>query len=94
MVQCDGYQGYNRLEDVILVCCLAHARRKFFEAVPAARRKKLKLLDVNSDEAIEDTGLPDEEKLEQLLPAEIGLLYCNKLFYLERTLKELEAEER
>lgn len=39
MVQCDGYQGYNRLEDVILVCCLAHARRKFFEAVPAARRK-------------------------------------------------------
>ena len=49
---------------------------------------------MNSDEAIEDTGLPDEEKLEQLLPAEIGLLYCNKLFYLERTLKELEAEER
>ena len=37
-----------------------HARRKFFEAVPA----------------------------------EIGLLYCNKFFYLERTLKELEAEER
>ena len=34
------------------------------------------------------------KKLEQLLPAEIGLLYCNKLFYLERTLKELEAEER
>ncbi|MFR8120220.1 MAG: hypothetical protein ACLU77_00045 [Waltera sp.] len=29
------------------------------------RRKKLKLLDVNSDEAIEDTGIPDEEKLEQ-----------------------------
>lgn len=45
-----------------------------------ARRKKLKLLDINSDEAIGDTGLPDEEKLEQLLPAEIGLLYYNKLF--------------
>ena len=30
-----------------------------------ARRKKLKLLDINSDEAIGDTGLPDEEKLEQ-----------------------------
>lgn len=94
LVQCDGYQGYNSLEDVVLVCCLAHARRKFFEAVPAARRKKLKLLDINSDEAIEDTDLPDEEKLEQLLPAEIGLLYCNKLFYLERTLKELKQEER
>ena len=49
LVQCDGYQGYNKLEDVILVCCLAHARRKFFEAVPAARRKRLKLLDINSD---------------------------------------------
>ena len=94
LVQCDGYQGYNRLEDVTLVCCLAHARRKFFEAVPAARRKKLKLLDINSDVAIEDTGLPDEEEAEQLLPAEIGLLYCNKLFYLERTLKDLDPEER
>ncbi len=94
LVQCDGYQGYNRLEDVTLVCCLAHARRKFFEAVPAARRKKLKLLDINSDVAIEDTGLPDEEEAKQLLPAEIGLLYCNKLFYLERTLKDLDPEER
>ena len=62
LVQCDGYQGYNRLEDVTLVCCLAHARRKFFEAVPAARRKKLKLLDINSDVAIEDSDLPDEEE--------------------------------
>lgn len=66
LVQCDGYQGYNRLEDVTLVCCLAHARRKFFEAVPAARRKKLKLLDINSDVAIEDSNLPDEEEAEQL----------------------------
>ncbi|MGN0331839.1 MAG: IS66 family transposase [Lachnospiraceae bacterium] len=94
LVQCDGYQGYNRLEDVTLVCCLAHTRRKFFEAVPAARRKKLKLLDINSDVAIEDTGFPDEEEAEQLLPAEIGLLYCNKLFYLERTLKDLDPEDR
>lgn len=94
LVQCDGYQGYNKLEDVILVCCLAHARRKFFEAVPAAKRKKLKLLDINSDVAIEDINLPDEEEAKQLLPAEIGLLYCNKLFYLERTLKDLDPEER
>ena len=94
LVQCDGYQGYNKLEDVILVCCLAHARRKFFESIPAARRKRLKLLDINSDVAIEDINLPDEEKAKQLLPAEIGLLYCNKLFYLERTLKDLDPEER
>lgn len=94
LVQCDGYQGYNKLEDVILVCRLAHARRKFFEAVPAGRRKKLKLLDINSDAAIEDTALPDGEEAGQLLPAEIGLMYCNKLFYLERTLKDLKPEER
>ena len=94
LVQCDGYQGYNKLEDVILVCCLAHARRKFFEAVPAAMRKRLKLLDINSDVVIEDINLPDEEEAKQLLPAEIGLLYCNKLFYLERTLKDLDPEER
>ena len=94
LVQCDGYQGCNKLEDVILVCCLARARRKFFEAVPAARRKRLKLLGINSDEAIEDINLPDEEEAKQLLPAEIGLLYCNKLFYLERTLKDLNPEER
>ena len=94
LVQCDGYQGYNKMEDVILVCCLAHARRKFFEAVPAAMRKRLKLLDINSDVVIEDINLPDEEEAKQLLPAEIGLLYCNKLFYLERTLKDLDPEER
>ena len=94
LVQCDGYQGYNKLEDVILVCCLAHARRKFFEAVPAAMRKRLKLLDINSDVVIEDINLPYEEEAKQLLPAEIGLLYCNKLFYLERTLKDLDPEER
>lgn len=39
LLQCDGYQGYNAVEDVILVCCMAHCRRKFFEAVPAAQEK-------------------------------------------------------
>ncbi|WP_373265199.1 IS66 family transposase [Hungatella hathewayi] len=23
---CDGYTGYNRVENVTLVCCLAHCR--------------------------------------------------------------------
>lgn len=30
LLQCDGYQGYNKVLDVILVCCLAHCRRKIF----------------------------------------------------------------
>ncbi|MEY8379276.1 transposase, partial [Lachnospiraceae bacterium 56-18] len=52
LLECDGYTGYNSVENVILVCCLAHCRRYFFEAVPAARRKKIKLLDINSPEEI------------------------------------------
>lgn len=33
-LHCDGYAGYNSVTDVKLVYCLAHARRKFFEAIP------------------------------------------------------------
>ncbi len=37
----DGYQGYNHLPDGVLRCgCLAHFRRKFYDAIPAADRKK------------------------------------------------------
>ena len=93
MLQCDGYQAYGRIEDVVLVCCLAHCRRKFYEAVPAERRKNLKLLDIHSDQQIpeqeeniaEDTGM---------LPAEKGVAFCNRLFFMERLYKDLPAEER
>lgn len=39
-LHCDGYQGYNQLPNVQLVYCLAHARRKFFEAIPKGSSKK------------------------------------------------------
>ena len=36
----DGYQGYNKLPKGTVRCgCLAHFRRKFYEALPAADRK-------------------------------------------------------
>jgi transposase len=35
----DGYQGYNEIEGVTLVGCMAHARRKFDEAIKAAPKK-------------------------------------------------------
>ena len=93
MIQCDGYSAYGRLEDVILVCCLAHCRRKFYEAVPKERRKGLKLLDIHSEEE-----LPEPEKdiadRKDLLPAEKGVLFCNRLFFLERQYKDLPADER
>ena len=94
LLQCDGYQGYNKVADVILVCCLAHCRRKFYEAIPAGRRKSLKLLDINSEEWLDDPDIPELSGLEQMIPAEVGLSYCNKLFYIEKTLKELPADER
>lgn len=42
-LQVDGYQGYNGLENVTLVGCWAHARRKFDEAIkalPASQKSK------------------------------------------------------
>ena len=93
MLQCDGYQGYNKVEDVLLACCMAHCRRKFFEALPAERKKSIKLLDINSPEAINEPEIPQKD-LEKYIPAEIGVAYCNKLFYLEREFKELSFEER
>lgn len=93
MLHCDGYSAYGRIEEVVLVCCLAHCRRKFFEAVPKARQKKLKLLDINSEQEIpaprEGTASDDT-----LLPAEKGVVFCNRLFFLERLYKDLPAEER
>lgn len=94
MIQCDGYQGYNKAEDVILVCCVAHCRRKFFEAMPAGKRRGKKLLDINSEERIKKPKLPTAEEMEQMIPAEIGLAYCNELFFIEKGLKGMEAEER
>ena len=94
MLQCDGYQGYNKVDNVLLVCCLAHCRRKFYEEIPAERRKKLKLLDINSEEEIKEPLLPKKEEIPSMIPAEVGLAYCNKLFFLEKQFRDLTPEER
>lgn len=93
LLQCDCYQGYNKVEDVLLICCMAHCRRKFYEALPAERKKSIKLLDINSAEALKEPVIPETD-LDKYIPAEIGVAYCNKLFYLERTYKELPPDER
>lgn len=92
-LQCDGYQGYNKVADVLLLCCSAHARRKFFEALPAEKKKTIKLLDINSPEAIREPEIPQDD-LDKYIPAEIGVAYFNKLFYLEREFKNFTPEER
>ena len=93
-LQCDGYSGYNKVLEVILVCCLAHARRKFYEAIPADRRKGIKLLDIHSEQQISWSVCPDEESKSRQLASETGFAYCNYLFFLERKLKDLSPEER
>lgn len=93
MLHCDGYSAYGMLEGVTLVCCLAHCRRKFFEAVPKGRQKQLKLLDVRSEQGIQNPE-GDIASREDLCPAEKGVLFCNRLFFLERLYKDLPPEER
>lgn len=72
---------------------LAHCRRKFYEALPAERKKSIKLLDINSLEALKEPEIPTDD-LDKYFTAEIGVAYCNKLFYLERIFKELSSDER
>ena len=93
MLQCDGYQGYHKVAEVLLLCCSAHARRKFYEALPAEKKKTMKLLDINSAQAIKEPEIPQTD-LDKYIPAEIGVAYFNKLFYLEREFKDLSPEER
>jgi transposase len=67
---CDGFGGYNKLENVIRIACLAHIRRKFIEAVPKRQNDK------------------------EPIPAQVGVLFCNKLFALEEEFKEDTPEIR
>ena len=60
----DGYQGYNNLPGITRICCWAHVRRYFNDAVP--QRKKLDYAD----------------------PAVQGVIYCDKLFAIERHCRE------
>jgi len=94
IVQCDGYSGYNKVEDVILAVCSAHCRRKFYEALPAERQKQLKLLDINSETEVKDIPLPGPEQMKNMIPAEIGLVFFNKLFFIEKGLKGMDPEQR
>lgn len=76
----DKYDGYNCLEDHVIRClCWAHGRRKWYEAIPASLK--------NRDwSRIQD--------LHDLTAAEIGFLYCDKLFEKERKLKGCTPEEK
>lgn len=67
----DGYKGYRGIDDVTVVGCWAHARRRFCEAlevIPEAQRKGS--------------------------VAETALVYCGKLYAVEKKIKDMSFEER
>lgn len=76
----DKYDGYNCLEDHVIRClCWAHGRRKWYDAIPASLKSR------------DRSKIKD---LNDLTVAEIGFLYCDKLFEEERKLKECAPEEK
>ncbi len=69
----DGYAGYHSylLEDVVVVGCWAHARRKFDEALK---------------------GLAEKDREGSL--AQKGKRYCDRLFKIEKRLKDISLQNR
>ncbi|MGX4687036.1 IS66 family transposase [Vagococcus sp. JNUCC 83] len=66
-LHCDGYNAYRSVDNVVLVNCWAHVRRKFFEA---------------KDSSSKET------------PAKQGVTYCDKLFQIEKEIRELNDAEK
>ncbi len=81
VLQTDGYEGYGALgrePGVVHLGCWAHARRKFTDALKGYGKKRKK-------------GAKRSAKLSK---AEAGLRFIQKLYAIERTLKDATAEER
>jgi transposase len=67
---CDGYSGYNKLEDVIRCGCWAHLRRKFVEAIPDKRKKDAPLTNAEIGREYCNQLFKIEEELAVLSPAD------------------------
>lgn len=52
IVQCDGYDGYNKVNGIIRTGCFAHVRRKFHEALKAVDPKLPKEASASEREAL------------------------------------------
>lgn len=72
-LQVDGYEAYEKLANVKLAGCWAHARRKFEDAIKI---------------------LPQSAKQKGHTPAHAGREFCNRLFAIERELKDKTPQER
>src|SRR5699024_6973004 len=65
---CDGYGGYNEVEEVALAYCWAHVRRKFFDAIPKKKKNKA----IPAVQAVQqiDAWFRQEQKWQTLSPQE------------------------
>lgn len=68
-LQTDGYSGYNNVENIKRLYCLAHIRRKFHEIVITLNEEALK-----KSKAV------------------IGLNYCEKIYKIEKELREIYSQ--
>jgi len=69
-LHCDGYQAYKKLENVILVQCLAHARRKFDEALQCLKEEERKDSKAAIGLAYCNKLFKIEDNIKDLLPEE------------------------
>lgn len=70
-LQTNGYAGYNSIEEIVQVGCLAHARRGITDALKALPK----------DSTTSKTNAKD------------SLDFCNQLFKIEKSLKDLDPKE-
>jgi transposase len=81
ILQTDGYEGYGALgrePGIVHVGCWAHARRRFVDALKGAGKSRMK-------------GAKRTTKQPQ---AEAGLRFIQKLYAIERRVKDATPEER
>jgi transposase len=81
ILQTDGYEGYGALgrePGIVHIGCWAHARRKFMDALKGAGKNRRK-------------GAKRSSKQSQ---AEVGLRFIQKLYEIERRVKEAGPDER
>lgn len=69
-LHCDGYQAYKKLENVTLVQCLAHSRRKFDEALTCLKEEERKDSKAAIGLAYCNKLFKIEEKISELTPEE------------------------
>jgi hypothetical protein len=65
---CDGYSGYNKMEDVTRCVCWAHLRRKFVEVIPDKRKNDTPLTNAEIGREYCTQLFKIEEELAELSP--------------------------